>query len=147
MGEEEEDRISAAMARALEQEERDVEAIEREFGRLTVFEAAARMRHSDNLGLVASLRRRGRLLAYRRRGQDTWWYPPFQYAENGGVLSVIPKLLEVAAAGRVDPMDLTFWLCSPTGMLEDDARPVDLLRSHPDAVLEAAQYDLGEHVW
>ncbi|WP_171042458.1 hypothetical protein [Sinomonas gamaensis] len=142
----EESALSPEIEFALGQEKRTLEAIEAEFGVLDEAQAADRIGHPGNARLVDSLRERGRILAYRRRGEDEWIYPLFQF-EGNGVLSVTRQLLEVATVEGVDPMDLVFWLCSRSGMLEDAARPVDLLRADPEAVLEAARYDLGEHVW
>jgi hypothetical protein len=117
-------------------------AIEAEFGRLDVLEAADRMRHTDNPALVDSLRRQGRLLAYRREGDDRWWYPGFQFSHNGGISSATARLQGLTAA---KPIALIIWLCSPAQTLEHRARPVDLIRSAPDAVIAAAICELTQH--
>jgi hypothetical protein len=131
--------------RAAKEDEATLLAIEAEFGQLNVLEAADRMKHTDNPALVESLRRGRRLLAYRHQSDDRWWYPGFQFSENGGIPSVIGQLLSSTSQELVDPLDLVIWLCSPTPALKGRARPVDLLRTDPHAIITAAGRDLMQH--
>jgi len=127
----------------IDQAGRDTEAfaasISKEFGLLT--EQAA--------GQLLALRgldpERQRLLARREYEQDRllalwngeqYMYPGFQFDQHGEPLPVMGELLLTARPLGWSPWDLLFWLSAPTGYL-DDARPVDLLTSRPDAVASA----------
>lgn len=137
---------SPAVASALVQEESDLRAIEAEFGWLDSLGVAKQVGRAQNRTVASTMRSKGRLLGYVPRGEQGVRFPRFQF-EGAGVLPVVPELIEVANEHGVAHEDLLFWLCAPTGMLEDDARPVDLLRSAPDAVLAAARYDLATPAW
>ncbi|MGO4806533.1 hypothetical protein AB4089_15550 [Arthrobacter sp. 2MCAF15] len=138
--------VSPQVAYALAQEEQDLRAIEDEFGWLDSGGVAEQMGKKRSRTLASNLRARGQLLGYVRRGQQAVRFPKFQF-DGMGVLPVIPDLIRIANERGVAQEDLIFWLCAPTGMLEEDARPVDKLRADPDAVLAAARYDIGGHSW
>lgn len=138
--------VSPQVAYALAEEEQDLRDIEEEFGWFDSGGVAEQMGKKRNRTLASSLRAKGQLLGYARRGQQAVRYPRFQF-DGKGILPVIPELIRVADENKVAHEDLLFWICAPTGMLEDDARPVDILRTDPDRVLAAARYDLGEQAW
>lgn len=69
-------------------------------------------------------------------------YPAFQF-EDGKPIKAVQGVLE-AFAGRKSPWKLALWFTSNNGWLPDSARPVDLLTSDPQAVIEAARRDAEE---
>lgn len=66
-------------------------------------------------------------------------YPAFQF-DNGKPIKAVQEVLE-AFGGRKTPWKLALWFASNNGGLPDSARPVDLLASDPDAVVQAARRD------
>ncbi|GAB2707654.1 hypothetical protein GCM10027038_01230 [Arthrobacter bambusae] len=138
--------VSPQVAFSLAEEEKDLRAVEEEFGWLDSGGVAEQLGKKRSRTLASNMRAKGQLLGYVRRGQQAVRFPKFQF-DGMGVLPVIPELISIANERGVAHEDLLFWLCAPTGMLEDDARPVDRLRKAPDRVLAAARYDLGGHVW
>lgn len=66
-------------------------------------------------------------------------YPAFQF-EDGKPIKAVQGVLE-AFAGRKSPWKLALWFTSNNGWLPDSARPVDLLTSDPQGVVEAARRD------
>lgn len=138
--------ISPQVAYALAQEEQDLRAIEDEFGWLDSGGVAERLGKKRSRTLASNLRAKGKLLGYARRGQQAIRFPKFQF-DGMGILPVVPDLIRIAEERGVAHEDLLFWLCAPTGVLEDDARPVDKLRADPEGVLTAARYDIGGHSW
>ncbi len=138
--------VSPQVAYALAQEEQDLRVIEEEFGWLDSGGVAERLGKKRSRTLASSMRAKGQLVGYARRGQQGVRFPKFQF-DGLGVLPVISELIRVANEWGVAHEDLLFWICAPTGMLQDDARPVDMLRTKPDDVVAAAAYDLGGHSW
>ncbi|HRO61429.1 MAG TPA: hypothetical protein PK177_20105 [Burkholderiaceae bacterium] len=69
-------------------------------------------------------------------------YPAFQF-ENGKPIKTVQQVLE-AFDGRKSPWKLALWFTSNNGALPDSARPVDLLTTNPQAVIEAARGDARE---
>ncbi len=66
-------------------------------------------------------------------------YPAFQF-ENGKPIKAVQEVLE-AFGGRKAPWKLALWFTSNNGGLPDSARPVDLLATDVQAVVEAARRD------
>ncbi|MDP3317403.1 MAG: hypothetical protein Q8M47_15205 [Devosia sp.] len=66
-------------------------------------------------------------------------YPAFQF-ENHKPIKAMQAVLD-AFGEHKDPWKLALWFTSNNGALADDARPVDLLTSDPQAVIEAARRD------
>lgn len=66
-------------------------------------------------------------------------YPAFQF-EAGKPIKVVQEVLE-AFGGHKTPWKLALWFTSNNGGLPGSARPVDLLASDPDAVVQAARGD------
>jgi len=71
--------------------------------------------------------------------RHTLWIPMFQF---GADLALKPGLKAVLAelASEYDGRRLAEWFVEPNGWL-DDARPIDMLDSYPDEVLQAARAD------
>jgi hypothetical protein len=63
-------------------------------------------------------------------------YPAFQFGDDGKPLPIIADVIRTL--GDRSSWALALWLVSHSGWL-DGERPVDLLTSRPDAVLEAAR--------
>jgi len=70
-------------------------------------------------------------------------FPAFQFAENGRPLKAVQAVIE-AFGQRKAPWKLALWFTSNNGALPGSARPVDLLASAPQAVIDAARRDAGE---
>ncbi|MDD2729558.1 hypothetical protein [Malikia sp.] len=68
-------------------------------------------------------------------------YPAFQF-EAGKPIKVVQEVLE-AFGGHKTPWKLALWFTSNNGTLPDSARPVDLLTTDPQAVVQAARSDAG----
>lgn len=69
-------------------------------------------------------------------------YPAFQFVEHKPI-KVVQSVL-AAFGDHKAPWKLALWFTSNNGWLPSSARPVDLLISAPQAVLEAAQHDAAE---
>jgi hypothetical protein len=66
-------------------------------------------------------------------------FPAFQFVGHKPIRAV-QSVLD-AFGDRKTPWKLALWFTSNNGWLPDSARPVDLLASNPQAVIEAAQRD------
>lgn len=102
---------------------------------LTEQEADERLRRiaTGHAPTAKELRRAGRLLAIPINGRLL--YPTFQFVEGGPH----PAMQEVLAAFRGDsPWSVAMWFASPSGWLGGE-RPLDLLRTDPGRVIDAAR--------
>lgn len=72
--------------------------------------------------------------------EDADVFPLFQFDGQGHPLPIIKQVL-TAFGDQKDPWKLAMWFTSNNGWLLGQARPVDLLKSDPAAILEAAQRD------
>jgi hypothetical protein len=75
------------------------------------------------------------LFTFRHAGRNR--FPTFQFA-NG-----VPKPIIGRVIGLIYPMDgwgVMYWLAAANAWLEEDASPLSLLDSDPDAVLIAASH-------
>lgn len=66
-------------------------------------------------------------------------YPAFQF-ESGKPIKAVQEVLQ-AFGGRKAPWKLALWFTSNNGALPNSARPVDLLASDPEAVVQAGLLD------
>lgn len=74
-------------------------------------------------------------------------YPGFQIdRDKRAILPVVAGLLDLAAENSWRPEDLALWLMGPSTSFEAEDRPVDHLRSEPEAVLAAAKNEF-ESKW
>lgn len=113
-------------------------ALMQEYGVLTdgqiaeINESAA-----ENRAMLASdWKQDGKIFSVAHRG--TTYYPAFQFAPTGRPRPVVARVLE--ALGGDDGWETALWFTAANGYLEG-ARPVDLLETDPEAVVEAAKKD------
>jgi hypothetical protein len=130
---------SPQLARALQATENAWRRMAAEFGMLTSSEVAGLLGAAPSNRNYASAKRVDGALLGVLRGK-AFLYPAFQFDQDrGNVLPVIPPLIELARANGWRDDDLILWLQSPTTSFEAEDRPVDHLRTDPDAVLAAAK--------
>lgn len=91
-------------------------------------------RASNSAALAHRWKAAGRIFALNVARVDR--YPAFQLGEDGKPLPVIARILEVMA--DEEPWTIALWFVSNSGWLKGK-RPVDLLRTQPDAVVDAAR--------
>lgn len=127
-----------AVARAVQAERNLYGRIDAEFGLLTSAEVGRRLGSKSTAprNLAAATRRGGALLAVTRRNQLL--YPGFQFGADGQPLPVIRTLVELAADCGWSETAVVQWLCAPTTYL-DGSRPVELIMTRPDDVVETAR--------
>lgn len=131
-----------ALARGAQAGENAIRAIETEFGLLTSAEVAKILGSSSTpsaiRALASDMRGRGELLALKRLNRFV--YPGFQFdRERGRVKPLVKPLVALAHTSGWDEIDAILWLCSPTTYIADGARPVDLIDTDPERVLEIAR--------
>ena len=115
-----------------------------EFGFATAEELADanQSRAANRNALADNWKKRRQVFAVRHRdesGRPREVFPLFQFEDHKpikGVQSVLEAFGEHKA-----PWKLALWFASNNGWLPGQARPVDLLESAPDAVLDAARRD------
>lgn len=127
--------VSPQLARSAQATENAWREIEDEFGLLSSTEAATRMGYGSNRNWASAQRRAGKLLGVRRGG--AYRYPGFQLDPE--VMPLIGGLVALARENEWSDESLVLWLCSPSGWMPEDRRPVELLRDHPEAVRSAAE--------
>ena len=69
-------------------------------------------------------------------------FPLFQFDEDHRPIKAMREIIE-AFGERKSPWKLALWFTSNNGWLPNQARPVDLLTSSPNDVIEAARRDAG----
>lgn len=77
--------------------------------------------------------------------QGTTYFPGFQFTAEGQPLPVIAEILSILASVRPG-WQLALWFTGSDGWLGGQ-RPVDLLLTSPDAVVEAARHEAEELVF
>lgn len=119
-------------------------AVLNEFGYFTAEQLAeANRSKAVNRGALAdNWRKRRQVFAVQHpdkslRERDV--YPAFQFSGCQPVKAV--REILAAFGEQKEPWKLALWFASNNGWLPDSARPVDLLGSHPEAVIEAARRD------
>ena len=127
-----------AVARAVQAERTLYDRIEAEFGLLTSAETGRRLgsRSTAPRNLAVATRRNGALLAITRGHQML--FPGFQFGADGRPLPVIRVLWELAGEAQWSQNGVVQWLCAPSTYL-GGLRPVDLLASDPDRVVDTAR--------
>lgn len=79
------------------------------------------------------------------RYHDAEVFPGYQFDEQGRPLPVIAQVLAVLREVR-SPWEIALWFTGANGWL-GAARPVDLLRTAPEGVVEAARHEAEELVF
>lgn len=120
-------------------------AILQEFGYLSDVQLAElnHSRAASRTALADNWKRRRIAFAVRHRdaqGREQDVFLRFQFDELGRPLKIIQTILTTFGPHKA-PWKLAMWFTSANGWLQGQARPVDLLLSHPEAVLEAARHD------
>lgn len=120
-------------------------ALADEFGLLTAADVAqmagSTAAHPERL--ITRWREEGRVLAVPAVPADgTTRFPGFQFDERGVPLPVIADVL-TAGAGRLTEWELALWFTAPCAWL-GDRRPVDVLDTDPDLVVQAAVHLVEE---
>jgi hypothetical protein len=90
--------------------------------------------------LASRHKREGRLFTVR--DGTTEKYPRFQFDAHGQPLPVIEQVLALFKS-KLEGWEIALWFHSNNGWLPNQARPVDLLRRQPEAVLQAAQREVA----
>lgn len=90
--------------------------------------------------LASRHKREGRLFTVRDGTTDK--YPRFQFDAHGQPLPVIEQILKLIK-GRLEGWEIALWFHANNGWLPQQARPGDLLRRQPDAVLMAAKREVA----
>lgn len=134
--------IPPATSRATQAAENAWKAIEAESGLLPGAEVAevlgSRSAPTAARSFANDMRKRGALLAVRRLNR--YLYPGFQFdRERGRVMPWVAPFAGLATEHALSQEDALLWLYRPTTYLPNDARPVDVIASDPDLVIDVAR--------
>ncbi|MBI2753212.1 MAG: hypothetical protein HYX46_06810 [Betaproteobacteria bacterium] len=115
-----------------------------EFGFATAEQLADanQSRAANRNALADNWKKRRQVFAVRHRdesGRPREVFPLFQF-EDHKPIKVVQSILEAFGEYKA-PWKLALWFASNNGWLPGQARPVDLLESAPDAVVQAARRD------
>ena len=115
-----------------------------EFGFATAEQLADanQSRAANRNALADNWKKRRQVFAVRHRdesGRPREVFPLFQF-EDHKPIKVVQSILEAFGEHKA-PWKLALWFASNNGWLPGQARPVDLLESAPDAVVQAARRD------
>lgn len=115
-----------------------------EFGFVTAEQLTdANQSHAGNRNALAdNWKKRRRVFAVRHRdesGRPREVFPMFQF-EDHKPIKAVQAVIEAFGEHKA-PWKLALWFTSNNGWLPRRARPVDLLESAPDAVVQAARHD------
>ena len=104
----------------------------------TAAEASRRLgsQAKNETAMASRLKQAGKLFAVREGTVEK--YPRFQFDSHGRLLPAMGEIL-AAFRGRLAGWEIALWFSSNNGWLPAEARPIDLLRKHPDAVVAAAK--------
>ena len=103
---------------------------------------ANQSRAANRNALADNWKKRRQVFAVRHRdesGKQREVFPLFQFDDHKPIKAVQGVL--AAFGERKAPWKIALWFTSNNGWLPGQARPVDLLASAPDAVVQAAQRD------
>lgn len=94
--------------------------------------------------LANKLKARGKIFSVRIPPDNRDYYPAFQFDPD--TRKPWPAIAEVLRllAGKRRGWELAFWFVTENGWLEGDARPVELLATDPEAIVEAARREAEE---
>jgi hypothetical protein len=130
---------------AVLQVRRNVEARKRlldEFGALTSTEVAELAGSTAENRSATANRWRQEHRIFGVRHHDAVYYPGFQFGSDGRPLPVVRDALDALSAHGLTDWEIALWFTTSTSSL-GDRRPVDLLASDPDAVVEAARLEVA----
>jgi hypothetical protein len=118
----------------------------KEFGSVTAEQLAAvnRSRAANRHALADNWKKRRLVFSFLHpdtKGRLREVFPLFQF-EDHRPIKAVREIIE-AFGERKSPWKLALWFTSNNGWLPNQARPVDLLTSLPNAVIEAARRDAG----
>jgi len=115
-----------------------------EFGALTSSEVAdlAHSKASNRAALANRWRKEGWIFAVEHRGRS--YFPAFQFDDEGHPLSAIAEILEIF--GGREGWETALWFSAASGWL-GGRRPVDLLESDPEKVVDAARSAVDSRVF
>ena len=77
--------------------------------------------------------------------RGTTYVPSFQFDESGNPLPAVARVIQILGKETSD-WGLALWFTAASGSL-GGKRPVDLLSSHPDKVVQAAEQEAAELVF
>lgn len=130
---------SPQLARSLQATENVWRRIGTEFGLLTSSQVAELLGASPSNRHYASAKRLAHEIVGVLRGKAQL-YPGFQFDRaHGTILPVMAPLIDLARVNGRQDADLILWLQGPTTFFAEEDRPVDHLRTDPEAVLAAAK--------
>jgi hypothetical protein len=89
------------------------------------------------------LQQERRIFTVTHRG--TTYVPSFQFDEKGKPRPAVARVIQILGRDTSD-WGLALWFTAASGYL-DGKRPVDLLSSHPEEVLQAAEQEAAELVF
>jgi hypothetical protein len=89
------------------------------------------------------LQREHKIFTVTHRGAT--YVPSFQFDKKGKPRPAVAKVIEILGKDTSD-WDLALWFTTASGRL-DGKRPVDLLSSHPEQVVQAAEQEAAELVF
>lgn len=129
--------LSPQRAKSLIDTKRIWQKIDEEFGLLTKDELREVLGYSVtvNSNSIETQRIRGNFLGIEVKGE--YLYPGFQF-DNGRVIPAMPEMIAEATKQNCQMSDIVLWMCSPTTSLPMDARPVDLILTEPELVVQSA---------
>lgn len=115
-----------------------------EYGYMTAEDLADKnnSRSVNRSALADNWKKRRQVFSVSHRddtGRTREVFPLFQFEDYKPIKAIQP-VLEVFA-DKKSPWKIAFWFASNNGWLPNQARPVDLLETAPDAILQAAERD------
>lgn len=115
-----------------------------EFGLLTSGDVADLNESTagNRAALASRWKREGRIFSVRHHGQD--YFPAFQLDTENRPREVVGRVLDALATPG--GWETALWFVAANGYL-DGRRPVDLLASEPDTVIQAAESEAAEVVF
>jgi hypothetical protein len=90
--------------------------------------------------LASRLKRESKLFTVRDGTAEK--FPRFQFDTHGQPLAAIAQILAIFK-NKLEGWEIALWFHSNNGWLPKQARPVDLLRRQPEAVLLAAKQEVA----
>lgn len=121
------------------------EGMLQEFGAFTSSDLGERAgsKATNKVALAHRWKTDGRIFSVQYRGTN--YFPGFQFDEEGQPLPVMTEILQVLGTVRA-PWEIALWFTGADGWLGGQ-RPVDLLVTAPERVLEAAKHEAAERVF